>query len=145
MDAVAALTISGLLPDYQTSYDVTAVGKRKSFNVDRLNALHGIVSPTRLMSKKLIANGVDSRLITQSAYGIDTAGYRTRVRRAAESGVVNFGFIGTLQPHKGCHVLIKAFRQLEKGRAKLRVYGNTTDSPIISISFSEKFGGSKLY
>jgi glycosyltransferase involved in cell wall biosynthesis len=128
-DAIVKLTVNGLLPKYPRCDDVAAVGQRKSFNVARLNALHGIVSPTRLMSEKLIANGVDGRLITQSAYGIDLAGYQNKTRKVGESGVITFGFIGTLQPHKGCHVLIDAFRRLGSGRAKLRVYGNTTDSP----------------
>jgi glycosyltransferase involved in cell wall biosynthesis len=128
-DAVVKLTISGVLPNYEHCQDVAAVGQRKSFNVARLNALHGIVAPTRMMSEKLIANGVDGRLISQSGYGIDIAGYRNRTRKIGESDAITFGFIGTLQRHKGCHVLVDAFTQLGSGRAKLRIYGNTTDAP----------------
>jgi glycosyltransferase involved in cell wall biosynthesis len=128
-DAIVKLTVSDLLPNYPHHHDVAAIGQRKSFNVDRLNALHGIVAPTRLMRDTLIANGVDSRIISQSAYGIDLAGYQNKIRKVGDSGVITFGFIGTLLPHKGCHVLIDAFRQVDSGRAKLRIYGNTTDNP----------------
>jgi glycosyltransferase involved in cell wall biosynthesis len=137
-DAIVALTVSGVLPNYPKCHDVAAIGQRKSFNVARLNALHGIVAPTRMMREKLIANGVDSRLISQSAYGIELAGYRNRIRMVGESGVINFGFIGTLAPHKGCHVLVDAFSQLGSGRAKLRIYGNTTDFPTYFDTLQRK-------
>ena len=129
VDAIVKLTIGGVLPNYPNSLEVAAVGRRKSFNLARLNALHGIVSPTRLMTEKLVANGIDSRLISQSGYGIDLAGYRNRIRKIGESDAITFGFIGTLMPHKGCHVLVDAFTQLGSGRAKLRIYGNIKDAP----------------
>jgi glycosyltransferase involved in cell wall biosynthesis len=129
MDAIVKFTISGILPKYPFCYDVAAMGRRKSFNVTRLNALHGIMSPTRMMTELLIRNGVDGRLITQSAYGIDLAGYRNQIRNIRKTGAVTFGYIGTLAPHKGCHVLIDAFNRIGRGRAKLCIYGNPTDFP----------------
>lgn len=128
-DAIVKLTLSGVLPNYPNSFEVAAVGRRKSFNLARLNALHGIVSPTQLMTKVLTANGVESQLITQSGYGIDLAGYRSRVRKHREAGVLTIGFIGTLSPHKGCHVLIDAIRHIGSDRVKLRIYGNPKDFP----------------
>ena len=129
VDAIVKLTISGILPKYPFSYDVAAMGQRKRFNVTRLNTLHGIISPTRIMTEVLIRNGVDGRLITQSAYGIDLVGYRSQIRKVPETGSVTFGYIGTLAPHKGCHVLIDAFKRIGQGRAKLCIYGNPTEFP----------------
>jgi glycosyltransferase involved in cell wall biosynthesis len=129
VDVIVKLTISDMLPKYPFCYDVAAMGRRKSFNVTRLNALRGIISPTRIMSEMLIRNGVDGRLITQSAYGIDLVGYRSQIRKVPETGAVTFGYIGTLAPHKGCHVLIDAFNRMGQGRAKLCIYGNPTEFP----------------
>src|SRR3974377_1063007 len=128
-DVIVKLTISGMFPKYRFCYDVAAIGQRKSFNVTRLNALCGIISPTRIMTEVLVRNGVDGRLITQSAYGIDLVGYRSQIRKVPETGVVTFGYIGTLAPYKGCHVLIDAFNRIGEGRAKLYIYGNPTEYP----------------
>ena len=128
-DVIVKLTISGMFPKYRFWYDVAAIGQRKSFNVTRLNALRGIISPTRIMTEVLVRNGVDGRLITQSAYGIDLVGYRSQIRKVPETGVVTFGYIGTLAPYKGCHVLIDAFNRIGQGRAKLCIYGNPTEFP----------------
>jgi len=128
-DVFVKLTVMGVLPNYKDSREVAAVGQRKSFNVTRLNALHGIVAPTKLMREILTANGVDDRLISHAAYGIDIAGYQSRIRKVGKSSVITFGFIGTLMQHKGCHILVDAFRRLGSGRAKLRIYGRTTDDP----------------
>jgi glycosyltransferase involved in cell wall biosynthesis len=126
-DAIVKLTVAGALPKYPNCDDIAAVSRRKSFNVARLNALHGIVSPTQLMTNVLIANGIDDRLITQCAYGIDLTGYQSQIRNVR--GPLAFGFIGSLTPHKGCHVLIDAFRRIDPGGAKLRIYGNPADLP----------------
>jgi glycosyltransferase involved in cell wall biosynthesis len=140
-DAVAKLTVDGMLPPYPFHQDVAAVARRKDFNTARLNALHGIVSPTRMMTAVLVGNGVDRRLIRQSAYGIDLDGYDKYPRHARGSGAVKFGFIGTLSPHKGCHVLIDAFRHVEPGRARLYVYGNTREFPGYSDQLERRAAG----
>jgi glycosyltransferase involved in cell wall biosynthesis len=140
-DAIIRLTVSDVLPNYPNSFEVAAVGQRKSFNLARLNALHGIVSPTRLMTKVLTTNGVEGRLITQSGYGIDLTGYLSRIRNRREAGVITFGFIGTLAPHKGCHVLIDAFKRIGSDRAKLRIYGNPEDFPIYFDSLQRRSQG----
>ena len=140
-DAIVKLTVSGVLPNYPNCHDVAAVGQRKSFNVARLNALHGIVAPTRLMSEVLVANGVDGRLITQSGYGIDLTSFKSRTIKVRRTGAVTFGFIGTLAPHKGCHVLIDAFRHIGSDRVKLRIYGNPKDSPDYFDSLQRRSAG----
>jgi len=142
-DTLVQLTRSGVLPDYENDEDVVAVGQRKGFNVDRLNALHGIVSPTQMMTKVLTDNGVDSRLITQSTYGIELVGYNNQTVKIRKNDTVIFGFIGTLAPHKGCHVLIDAFKRVDRGRAKLRIYGNVTDFPDYFADLQLRTAGSE--
>jgi glycosyltransferase involved in cell wall biosynthesis len=39
------------------------------------------------------------------------------------------GFIGTLARHKGCHVLIDAFKTLPFGQAVLKIYGDMEQYP----------------
>jgi glycosyltransferase involved in cell wall biosynthesis len=42
---------------------------------------------------------------------------------------LRFGYIGTLAPHKGLHVLLDAFRQLDHPEASLDVFGNPAIQP----------------
>jgi hypothetical protein len=83
-----------------------------------------------MMAGVLQRNGVDAALIRKSAYGIDLEGFTPRTRDpVTHSRPLAIGFIGTLAPHKGCHVLVDAFKQLSPGCASLQIYGNPADFP----------------
>lgn len=128
-DWVAGATSAGRLPDYYQSREVAAMSRRKGFIVDRLNALQGIVSPTRLMTDVLTHNGVDPNRIVQSAYGIDIDNYAERKPSTDHQQKLTIGFIGTLAPHKGCHVLIEAMKGVPADGVRLKIYGKETDFP----------------
>lgn len=123
------LTVKGLLPTYPHSRDVAAMSRRRPSIVARVNGLNRVLSPTKLMTRTLAANGVDPALITDSAYGIETAGYGIDAPARAQGAPLVIGFIGTLAKHKGAHVLIDAFKQLAPGSAELKIYGNPSDFP----------------
>ncbi len=129
VDAIAGATAKGYLPGYPLSIEVAAMAKRRPFNISRLNWLNGIISPTRLMTNVLTGNGVNADLITESAYGIDIAAGDVHPTRREDSERVTIGFVGTLAHHKGCHVLIEAFRKLDPAQAQLKIYGNPSDFP----------------
>lgn len=128
-DLIVRLTANGVLPTHSLSSEIIAMRRRKGVTVPRLNWLNGIVSPTKLMTRVLTENGVDTALIFQSGYGIDVNGYSTVPAHVASDEMLTIGFIGTLAPHKGCHVLIEAFKQLPPGKARLKIYGNPADFP----------------
>lgn len=129
VDALAAATVRGLMPPYPKRAEVAAMAGRRPFVVERLNKLHGIISPTRLMTSVLTGNGVDGRLIMDSAYGIDIAAGDVAPVQYTKDRKLVVGFIGTLARHKGCHVLIEAFRKLDPAAACLKIYGNLSDFP----------------
>lgn len=113
---------------YPYSDEVRAVNRRLHTNVERLNRLRRIVAPTRLMTETLVRHGVDPDLIVQAGYGIDLTPHQgTKAVRPAST--LRVGFIGTLAPHKGCHVLIEAFNALPPDTASLHVYGSSVDFP----------------
>jgi glycosyltransferase involved in cell wall biosynthesis len=71
----------------------------------------------------LLANGIGEGKIEVSHYGIDISGIRREDRPF--SPPLRVGFVGTLAPHKGCDVLIRAFRELPPELdATLDIYGN---------------------
>jgi len=129
VEMVTRLTANGTLPQYPMSSEIAAMSRRRPFIVERLNWLRRIISPTKLMTGVLIANGVDPSRITQSAYGIDMQAYNASIVEPLDARPLTIGFIGTLAQHKGCHVLIEAVRKLDATKARLKIFGNLTDFP----------------
>src|SRR5690606_24037708 len=85
--------------------------------------------PTALMYQKLVSNGISAAKLVKSAYGIDTSYYEDIRRERSLEGRLQIGFIGTLAPHKGCHVLIDAVSRLPAGSCDLKIYGSPKDFP----------------
>lgn len=129
---------------HRLAREATAVSHRRGFIVARLNALHRIFSPTRLMTDTLIVHGVEPGRIEGLPYGIDVSGYLDLKARAPARRPMTFGFIGTLLPHKGCHVLIEAFKTLDPARSQLKIYGNLSDSPEYVARLQELAAGSPV-
>lgn len=129
VDGIAVIAKSSLRTQFPFRRDIAALSRRAPFNVSRLNALHGIVSPTRLMTDVLTRNGLDERLIVQSAYGIDISGFDDFRREFDSTRPLTIGYIGTLAPHKGCQVLIQALLRLKIKGARLKIYGNVSEFP----------------
>jgi len=141
-DVVAQLTAGGKLPAYPYSREVSALHARKDFIIRRLNWLHAIASPTRMMTDTLLRYGVDPDLIVQLGYGIEMSAARPSPVEPKENEPLEIGFIGTLAPHKGCHVLIDAFRRLPPDKARLRIYGNPADFPEYYADLQRRAGES---
>ena len=141
VELATMLTTKGFLPAYPHARDVAAMSRRRPFNVARINGLNRVLSPTKLMTCTLTANGVDPALITDSAYGIETAGYGIDMPARGLGEPLVVGFIGTLAKHKGAHVLIDAFRQLAPGIATLKIYGNPADFPDYFADLENRAAG----
>ena len=134
-DALVGLTLAGLLPPYPRRAEVKAISGRLPTNVDRLNKLHKIVSPTSFMTRLLLRYGVRPQRMVQCAFGIDTTDAATSQPGRASPGPdqpLRIGFIGTLAQHKGCHVLVEAFKALPARQAVLKIYGSLQDFPDYS-------------
>lgn len=131
-DLLVRLTQAEILPPYPYQVEVKAIGSRLPTNIARLNQLNKIISPNSFMSEKMIQYGVLPDLIVQSAFGIDVSEQQALLTRHSPRDFFRVGYIGTLAPHKGCHVLIDAFKALPQGRAVLKIYGNMEDLPEYS-------------
>lgn len=133
-DRLVQWTRAGVLPQYPKRHEVVAMGTRLGTNISRLNRLNGLVVPNRFMGDLLVQYGVSPHLISQSEYGIDVTSDEGVGPRSACRNPLRVGFIGTHAPHKGCHVLIEAFKALPKGQAVLKIYGNRAELPEYSAS-----------
>lgn len=110
-------------PDFPFRHEVRAIGKRLDVNVSRLNLLRQILVPTAYMRALLVRYGVSSALISIRPFGVRAPGTKGHVRRFVEGQALRIGFIGTLAPHKGCHVLLNAVQHLSPGLVALSIYG----------------------
>ena len=122
-DVLVRLTSNGVFPAYPMQEEVLAIAKRLPVNVSRLNQLNGIIAPNEFMKKFLVRYGVKPDLIAESAFGVDVTSAEENDCRSRHVGPLRVGFIGTLSFHKGCHILIEAFKQLLAPGATLKLYG----------------------
>jgi glycosyltransferase involved in cell wall biosynthesis len=86
-----------------------------------------VISPSAFVKKKLVENGYDGDRILVSGYGLRT--FHPSAFRLHPSDRLRVGYIGTIQRHKGVHVLIEAFNQLTDSAAELQIYGNPGYAP----------------
>jgi glycosyltransferase involved in cell wall biosynthesis len=127
----AALRIAGVLSEtplserFHVLRQVRALKERPGHIREKMEQVDHIIVYTRLMRDLLLANGLGKGKIGISHYGIDTSNISTFPRNRNLPPPLRVGFIGTLAPHKGCDILIRAFKSLPRGLgATLTIYGN---------------------
>ncbi len=104
---------------------VGAVRERPACIRDRMGSVDQILAYTRLTRDLLVKNGIGRGKIRVSPYGIDTSHVAHASSERRPSATLRVGFVGTLAPHKGPDVLVRAFGMLPPGAdATLSVYGS---------------------
>lgn len=88
-----------------------------------------VIAPSRFLADQVRAFVQPERLHI-SRNGLDLTPF-VRGPRQHENGVIRIGFIGQIAPHKGVHLLITAFQQLQvrSGRIELHIYGGLSANP----------------
>lgn len=120
--AVRAVSMTNF-PNFPFRQEIRAISKRLEVNVERLNLLREILVPTAYMRTLLVRYGVSPALISIRPFGVRAPATKGRVRRFVVGQALRIGFIGTLAPHKGCHVLLNAVQHLSPGLVTLSIYG----------------------
>lgn len=137
VNLLTKLAALDLLPSHPALAEVKAINARPKKNISRLNGLKKILAPNQLICDVLVSNGVDPGLIVRSAYGIDATTSNSGPVPRAYRKPLQIGYIGTLARHKGCHILIEAFKALPGKNAVLRIYGNPADFPEYSNELNQ--------
>lgn len=94
---------------------------RKETIKDMLKKIDIFVAPSKFIKKRFIKFGIPEDKIIFSQYGINAELFKNV--QTKNSNTIKFGFIGTVLPAKGLHVLIKAFNKINSGKANLKIYG----------------------
>ncbi len=117
---------------------LTGSAKRASDVERRLARIRAIcndvdlfVAPSRFMATQMLKFGLPVDRLVTLAHGVAYQGLRDSVARPETD--VRFGYIGSLAPHKGVHILIGAFRKLVEAqggsRASLHIWGDQHWNP----------------
>ena len=85
-----------------------------------------VAAPSRFLPTLIASNGWN-RKVAVIPHSINYAHVR-RSTNEKPSRSLNFVFIGTLQWHKGVHVLIEAFRRVSNDNIVLKIYGSHNHS-----------------
>ncbi|MBN1869563.1 MAG: glycosyltransferase family 4 protein [Candidatus Omnitrophica bacterium] len=80
------------------------------------------IAPSEFLRRKFIEFGLPPEKIVHLDNGMDLSLFDDI--KKTESDQIRFGFIGTLIPSKGAHVLLEAFRKMN-GKATLKIYGHS--------------------
>src|SRR5215210_600449 len=127
----AALRLAGTLSKTPLSgisrslRQVSALEKRPGYIRKKMQQVDHIVVYTRLMRELLVANGIGNGNISVSPYGIDVSNIVNVPRNRNIPPPLRVGFVGTIAPHKGCDLLIRAFKKLPPSLdATLTIHGN---------------------
>ncbi len=90
-----------------------------------LGGVDRLVTPSAFMKRMYVDYGVDPRLIDVVENGLPTQRWKPKAPELLDHpGPVRVGFIGSVLPSKGVHLLLSAFRRLgDPGAMRLDVWG----------------------
>ncbi|HET7294319.1 MAG TPA: glycosyltransferase [Vicinamibacteria bacterium] len=131
----ALLALRGVAPpgeDLAGAMDVRRDGLRAV-----LGHLDLCIGPTAFARDRAVEVGADPGRTTVVGLGVATGA--PRPRRAGPHR--RFGYVGTLAPHKGVHVLIDAFRGLPRSDVSLDLHGSPSVFPAYASDLVRRAAG----
>ena len=124
---------------------VQAIEERRRLLREALGQVTAFIAPSRFLRDIYIGQGLPPERFYLVRYGLDMRLWREARGTQGNSGErvgtfkdpsppLRIGYLGQLEPHKGVHVLIQAFRRLSlpnrEGRdASLAIYGDPSRNP----------------
>jgi len=131
-----SMTNSGSIPDsyIKKCLQMISIAKVKR-SLDRrrkhmsqiCNDIDLFIAPSEFLKNEFIKFGIPASKIIYSDYGFSKNLYSNIPRSTSDK--VRFTFIGTIVQHKGVHILIEAFNQIDSSKAELHIYGDLTGWP----------------
>jgi glycosyltransferase involved in cell wall biosynthesis len=109
--------------------------QRRWDHVRRLSsAIDLFISPSSYLREEFIRFGFPPERVQYCDYGFTTTGFSKRADLPTHAR--RFAFIGSLVPHKGVHVLLRAFASMPED-ARLDVCGSPDSDPSYSQSLQQ--------
>lgn len=99
------------------------IGHRLNIAKELLFGAKAVISPSRFLAA-IFKKEFPELKISIIHHGMDSVSLKMNMNTYKKGNQIVFGYTGGLAPHKGVHLLLKAFRELEVGNARLKVYGS---------------------
>lgn len=126
--AVKAVDLLARTPLSRTSKilrQVRDVRERPAYIRESMQSVDRVLAYTHLTRDLLSHNGVGAGKTSVSSYGIDASGVAGARGKRRPSAALRVGFVGTLAPHKGPDILVRAFGVAPDLDATLDIHGDT--------------------
>lgn len=110
---------AGLCPEIQQAF----IKDRLAHAREILTGAQAVVSPSNFLAgifKKEMPD-VDLRIIP---HGMEFRHLKSNLKRYGSNETLTIGYCGVLAPHKGVHLLLKAFLELNPKNCQLKLYGS---------------------
>lgn len=95
-----------------------------------LSRATAVVSPSRYLARR-IREEFPNLKIKLIRYGVSLSGASAERGSYTKESKLTFGYLGSLTPHKGIHVLIRAFRKLQNPDCRLAIHGFPVDKDYL--------------
>ena len=93
-------------------------------NIDRMLKMTDFCVSSTNFLKQVIQSNYPSLNIHLVRFGTDYSLIQQNSKLYSAESPVTIGFLSTLQPHKGAHILLKAFGRLDQDNISLKIYGH---------------------
>jgi glycosyltransferase involved in cell wall biosynthesis len=94
------------------------------------------IAPSKFLLKKYTSLGLSGNKVIHLDYGFHTEPFKKIKRKKSEK--LRLGYIGTLIPPKGVHVLLGAFSKITSPRVELRIHGSFDEQNDEYRSYSNR-------
>ncbi len=110
---------------------IVALAERKSYLGERLASADMIITQARMVYEIMLHQGLSPARLRLVPYGLDLSGWKFLEPTDSEDRRLRIGYLGSLTPPKGAHMLISAFRRLRTTgvQTQLKLYGSMTVLP----------------
>lgn len=97
---------------------------RRDFILRKCEKIKKILAPSEFMKEVLIENGYEDSQIEVMPLGFDMQAPQKIEKHHSDK--LRIGYIGTINKHKGVHILIEAMKKIESKNVELVIYGDFT-------------------
>ena len=106
---------------------IRAVVERPKVLKQKMELFDVVIAPTIYLRDVFLGAGYEKEQFRLMRFGINKS--LCEQRRGAAPGNMRLGFIGTLSPHKGAHIVIDALKAVQHEGVDLVVYGDEKQFP----------------
>lgn len=103
------------------THGINLINERRTYTKQLSQEVDLFISPSKFLRSKFTDFGIRESKNLLLRHGFNKDLFMNSRRKLSDE--ITFGFVGTILPAKGLHVLVKAFNDIKNVRARLNIYG----------------------